>query len=67
MRCKACDVELNEIRNRNVIDEMGRIHVLMEDLCPRCIMESRHQRHNNAEKTILNDEELYEAFQTLRY
>lgn len=67
MRCKACDVELNEIRNRNVIDETGRVHVLMEDLCPRCIMESRLMRYNDAEKTILNDRELYEAFQTLRY
>lgn len=66
MRCKACDAELNEIRNRNIVDETGRLHVLMEELCPRCIVESRVMRYNEADVRLFNEKELYEAFQAIR-
>jgi hypothetical protein len=39
MRCKACDANI-EPRNRNVADESGRTHVLVEDMCGDCIEKS---------------------------
>lgn len=66
MRCKACDAEMSEIRNRNVMDETGRLHVLMEELCPRCIVESRVMRYNEADVRVNTERDLYEAFKTIR-
>lgn len=63
MRCKACDAEMSEIRNRNVMDEMGTLHVLMEDLCPRCIVASKIQFYDMLYST---KEELHEIIKGFR-
>lgn len=39
MRCKACNASI-ECRTRSVEDETGRIHVVWEDLCNYCIVQS---------------------------
>lgn len=39
MRCKACNVSI-ECRTRSVDDEMGKTHVIWEDLCNYCIYQS---------------------------
>lgn len=39
MRCKACDASI-EPRDRNVTDESGVTHILLEDMCNDCIEKS---------------------------
>lgn len=39
MRCKGCDSSI-EPRNRNVTDERGWTHILVEDMCGDCIEKS---------------------------
>ena len=64
MKCKACDCSI-EGKNRNVTDELGYTHHLVDDLCGACIEASKHA-YTEAELRRIYRESEYAPLKIIR-
>lgn len=62
-RCKACNVELHDVRTRAVEDELGHVHLVEEDLCPKCLTSAMSAVYGRD----LTDDDLFDLEVLARY